>query len=212
MPDGNTVLTDPPAPAPAPAAEPAPVPAAEPAPAPAPASEAKPAQPERVVPEKYDLKLPDGAEFVKDTDLAAIAEEAKAFKLTNEEAQRLVESRVKERKSFVDAQVAEHETRVKAWAEDLRKDPEIAGKDGAVYGANIAGAKLVINKFASPALRELLNKSGYGNHPELVRMMVNISKAMKEDSFHTGEDLGKTGGKVITENQLAAKLYPTNSK
>lgn len=229
MPDGNTALTDPtpaptpapanapapapapgPAPAPAPAPTPAPGPAPAPAPAPAPSPEPKKEDPPaRVVPDKYELKLPADVEHLSEADLATVAEEAKALNLTNEEAQKLVESRAKDRATFIEAQMTAHKQRVETWAADLKKDPEIAGQDGAVYDANIARAKMVVAKFASPALIKMLNDSGYGNHPELVRMMVNIGKAMKEDSFHPGKgDHGNTSQPSTSPNADFAKaLY-----
>jgi hypothetical protein len=157
---------------------------------------------EPVVPEKYDLKLPDGS-VLQVTDIETTASLAKEFKLSQEDAQKLLNQRSNERAEFLKGQQDFLKSEVVAWGKALTADKEIAGEKGTEYKPNVALAKQAINRFASPDLIQILNETGYGNHPELVRMMVRIGKAMREDKFHPGD--GKTGG---TENDIANKFYP----
>ena len=159
------------------------------------------------VPEKYQLKLPEGSPL-KEADLTAVAEEAKALGLSQENAQKFLESRSKVVASLIEGQKQQLETAVAGWAESIKTDSEIAGKDGKDYDANVSRARLVIEKFGSPELKKALNETGLGNHPELVRLMVRVGKGMKEDSFHDGK---KTSQSVMDENAIASKFYPTHT-
>lgn len=47
-----------------------------------------------------------------------------------------------------------------------------------------------MDKFGSPELKQYLNETGLGNHPELVRIFANIGKAMSEDGLVTGNSGG----------------------
>lgn len=161
------------------------------------------------IPEKYDLKLPDGSMF-SEAEILAVAEDAKALGLSQENAQKLLETRNNDRAKYVEGQKQVLSDTVQAWAKALPSDPEIAGKDGTEYQANIARAKLALNKFGSSKLREELDKTGFGNHPELVRLMVRVGKAMREDSFHTGDNKG--GAPTGDPDQVRADKFYSTSK
>lgn len=144
------------------------------------------------VPEKYELKIAKDS-LVDESELAEIAEEAKALKLSQEDAQKLVERRSADRAKYMDSARAKLADTVQGWRESLAKDAEIGGKGGSEYDANIARARLAINKFGTPELKKALNETGYGNHPEVVRFMIRVGKALKEDSFHTDSKHDKGG-------------------
>lgn len=160
------------------------------------------------LPEKYDLKLPEGSMFSAD-EILAIEGEARELGLNQEKAQKLLESRNEDRAKYREGQQQVLADTVKAWADALPSDPEIAGKDGTEYAANVARAKQALNKFGSPKLKEELNKTGLGNHPELVRLFVRVGKAMKEDNFHTGNTTG-TVQSGDPEKARAGRFYTTS--
>ena len=62
-----------------------------------------------------------------------------------------------------------------AWQEESRTDAEFGGDD---FDDNLAVAKDMLLRYSTPKLRDLLNESGLGNHPELIRMLVRAGKAM----------------------------------
>lgn len=136
-------------------------------------------QSERIVPEKYDLKLPDGS-LLDAKALAQVNEFAKANKLTNQEAQAVLERESNAIASYVESQKAAVAEKQKAWIESVKTDKEIGG-DG--LGKNVEMAKRVIDRYGSDAFRQALNESGLGNHPELVRLLVRVGKAMSEDQL-----------------------------
>lgn len=151
-----------------------------------PASKDGTATPESKAPEKYSLKLPDGGR-IDEHDLATIETIARQQGWTNDEAQ----ARVTEHAAAIDAQSAR-------FLDDTKRD--------AAYG----GARLDDTlKFATRALdklrpkgtprgdgfRALLDKSGYGNHIEVVSLLADLGKAMAEDGAGAGgagSDSGET--------------------
>lgn len=88
---------------------------------------------------------------------------------------------------------------VEQWGESLKTDKEFGGDK---YDANMASAKSVIDKFGTPELTQLLNESGLGNHPEMVRFVYRISQPMKDSPVFTGGGTG-TDTRTFTE-----KMYP----
>lgn len=159
-----------------------------------------------VVPEKYDLKLPEKSPLTP-VELEATSALAKDLKLSQEQAQRLVDIRHQDRVDLLQGQQQFFDEQVDAWVGAVQKDEEISGKDGTLYRDNVARAKQVINRYGSPELVKALNQTRLGNHPELVRMMVRIGKAMREDSFEGGEGAGTRTRTGDPYQNAADKLY-----
>ena len=89
----------------------------------------------------------------------------------------------------------------KEWAEAARNDQEYGG---AQFEQSIAIAKRALDQFGNPALSEMLAHSPMGNHPEVIRFLINVGKAVSEDNFVTGT--ARNGG-VKTDADLAQALY-----
>jgi hypothetical protein len=222
-PDGHV---DPaPAADPAPAVDPAPVdpapadPVAPPAdpvgdgtvlggepPAADPADPAAPPEPEGA-PEAYDLKAPEGSTL--DTDALAIAEPVlRDLGLTNEQAQKLTDAYAQIVPKVAERMQSEQATQItaqrKAWADEAKADPEIGGAN---WKASITASAKALDRLGAPAgspFRELLNVTGLGNHPEMIRMFSKVGAAIGEDSdFVRGEA-------APTEKNAARILYPND--
>lgn len=129
-------------------------------------------------PEKYELKLPDQSP-VDPKRLEAIAAEAKAANMTQEQAQSLVE---REHKMMTDL-IQSHQDRINGWMKESIADKEIGGPD---INRNIELAKRLVDTFGSPLLKKQLEDSGMGQHPELLRLFVRLGKAYGEDRLVTG--------------------------
>lgn len=138
---------------------------------------AKPADAEVV----YDFKVPEGVELD-----AAMTDEfkaiAKELKLPADAAQKVVDLAAKREQARADAFVKQ----VDDWAKALPADKEFGGD---AYQENMAVAKKTIDTFGSPELVSLLNSSGMGNHPEVVRLAFKIGKALSEDTFVKGKQV-----------------------
>lgn len=163
---------------------------------------AKPAEKAaEAAPVEYEFKLPEGVDL-KGEALDELKAFAKEKGLTQEEAQKLANLGAKQAQGFA-AQVVEQQKAATAkWAEETTSDKEIGGDK---LPENLAVAKQALDKFGSPALKALLNQSGLGNHPEVVRFMVKAGKAISEDGRIISGDAGQSDrAKTPLEN----RLYP----
>jgi hypothetical protein len=148
------------------------------------------------VPEAYEFKMPEGmtADPARAEEFSAVAKE---LKLTQEQAQKLVDLDVKRSQD----QLTAHAETVKTWATELKADKEFGGDN---LPATTTACKKVMDQFATPALREYLDASGLGNHPELVKFVANIGKSLSEDSF-------VRGGPTTTPTDSAKRFYPNSN-
>jgi hypothetical protein len=159
------------------------------------AGEEKPG--EQKAPEKYaDFEMPEGIEL--DAKLLEGAtpilrelglDQAKAQKLVSvlathqaEQAQAFTEQLKDEAFAFTQARsmLQQH---VDNWAKALKSDAEIGGKN---FDANVQTAQRAIARFGSPALKDVLNKTGLGNNPEFVRFCLKVGHLVSEDSTALG--------------------------
>lgn len=121
-------------------------------------------------PEKYELKLSENSLLHKGV-LDRVAAYAKAQGLSQVDAQSVVKAQEEDVKAFIEDQKAQ-------WKAEVLADKEIGGE---ALKENITLANGVLEKYGSATLKADLTKSGYGNHPELVRMLVKIGKASAND-------------------------------
>lgn len=172
-----------------------------------------------VVPEKYELKLPDGSTFQPDF-VTRTADTARALGLSNEAGQKLLDAQIAEVSKAttvaVDAAKAEqleamqpggaiwteHQTQ---WQTKALADAEIGGSPEKLQ-ANVDLALKVVNKFATADTKKFFQDTGLGSHPELVRIFARIGKQMSEASLVMP---GASGSLATTEEQRLAKRYPT---
>lgn len=153
-----------------------------------------------------EAKKPEGApeayewgETQFDTEvLSAFGEVAKELNLTQEAASKVLDKMAPVMQS---RQQAQFEATRAEWAESSKADPEFGGDK---LQENLGIARKAMDAFATPALKELLNESGLGNHPEVIRLFVKAGKAISEDKVITGAQ-----GAGETFN--AKRLYPNSN-
>lgn len=165
----------------------------------------KPVDPADKVPEdgKYSLKMPDGVEL--DGELAeALGPEFKELGLTNGQAQKLVDKYIAIQQQRAASQSEGFAKVVEGWANDAKKDPEIGG---AKWDASVAAAQRAVNRLGTPALKEYLNASGGGNHPELIRFMAKAGAMIAEDNPASG-GAGGAGKPVDPAHLIFANDVP----
>lgn len=124
-----------------------------------------------------ELKFPEHADAGLVDGFKAWAKEAK---VEGKSAQTLVDLVIARSKAHEEAQTAAYAKQDAEWKQQLADDKEIGG---AHLEANRALAAKAIERLGSPGLRQLLEKSGLGNHPDLVRFAVKVGKALSEDSI-----------------------------
>jgi hypothetical protein len=152
-----------------------------------------PKAPEPQVPEAYDLKMPDGIELDQASadEFTAIAKE---LKLDQGSAQKLADIAAKQAQRQVEA----HSKLVESWVDKVKADKDIGGDR---LEENLGIARKALDTFGTPELRDVLNASGLGNHPEVIRAFLKAGKAISEDKFVTGSPKG-------AETDIARKLFP----
>lgn len=180
---------------------------------------AKPAAPDPldVVPEdgKYTLTMPEGVEPDGEL-LEALGADFKDLGLTNKAAQRLADKFIAVNQARVEKHLSTPAGMYSAlshqffleqgtpdtWEGKAKVDTEIGGER---WNSTKVNAQRVVNQFATPAFREVMNKTGFGNHPEVIRFVSKVGDAIKEDNPATG---GAEGASKPAE--AAYRLFPND--
>lgn len=167
------------------------------------------------VPEAYELKVTTKDAEGKDVDVEidpVLLEKAtpvlKDVGLTNEQANK-VASLVPEIQARIEQKQADDFAAMKAqWAKDAQADTEIGGANWKET-QNLAAKAL--DKFIGPAVndkgeknpfRQMLDDTGLGNHPEMIRAFRNVGAAIAEDGSMPRSD------HAIQKKSREEELYP----
>lgn len=126
---------------------------------------------------------------------------AKELGLSQDQAQKLADKAISRGEEASARQVEMVEAAKAEWAGAVRADKEIGGD---ALDANLGIAKKALQAFGTPELTALLNESGLGNHPEIIRAFYRAGKAISED----GVILGGQGG---AQKGDARRLYPNSN-
>jgi hypothetical protein len=154
-------------------------------------------------PDKYEFKAPEGHTYDPQI-LSAFSETAKSLNLTQEAAQQFLDSMAP---AVAQRQQAQIEAIRTEWVSKANSDAEIGGDQ---MPQRLSVARKALDAFGTPELRELLNESGLGNHPEIIRAFYRAGKAISEDTYVGGSaGSGKPAPKDF--GQTAAALYPNQS-
>jgi len=134
-------------------------------------------------PDSYDLKLPEGFDAPEGL-MASFKEMAKELKLSNEDAQKMVDLAVKQAQEIDSRNQQVWAAQREAWREELTEDPKYGGKN---LEATLRDAARVFRLYGNEAVVEALNAFGLGDHPEFVKMFARIGRAFREDRLVEGE-------------------------
>ena len=156
-------------------------------------------------PDKYEFntKVTDAPEELDPEVITAFGEVAKDLNLPQEAAQKVLDKvapviQAKQAKVLEQAKLD--------WANDSQADKEFGGEN---LKANLDIAKSALDAFGTDALKSLLEESGFGNHPEIIRFMFRAGQAISEDSYvgnsEGADPSGSNGPKDF--NAIANSLY-----
>lgn len=138
---------------------------------------------DEAVPEAYgDFTLPEG--FDPDTELAdEFKAWAKDMEMTQTEAQAAADLGTKMvQRTLAKQQTAWNDT-IEGWQQAARNDADYGGD---TFDENLSKAKGVLKKFGSEKLKQDLDAYGFANHPELIRVFVNIGNYLNPGEADTG--------------------------
>ncbi len=131
-------------------------------------------------PLSYDsVKPADGVSF-NDQDWEAFKTLAAEMKLSPKQVQKLADFESACAKRKAEENLAQKQQQISAWANETR----------ALYGAEleqeITYALRAANTFGGPDLRALLEETGLGNHPVVIRTLSGIGRTISEDACPGG--------------------------
>ena len=156
-------------------------------------------------PEKYEFnnKVADAPDELDPEVLTAFGDVAKELNLPQDAAQKVLDKVA----PVIQARQAKaiEQTKVE-WATQSKSDSEFGGES---LTDNLNVAKASLDTFGTDALKSLLQETGLGNHPEVIRFMYRAGKAISEDSY-VGNSQGANaqGSKVPKDfNGIANALY-----
>lgn len=154
----------------------------------------------QTTPDAYaDFVMPEGV-TVNSELLAEATPIFKELGLSQEQAQKLVDFQAKQVQASSQSQVDAFDQLMKDWQTQSKNDKEFGGDK---FEENVGIARTAIDKFGTPELKQLLEEHGVGNHPEVIRFMVNVGKLTAEDVP------GNTTTPTSKAQDRVSLLYPT---
>lgn len=149
--------------------------------------------PARVIPETYELTAPDGMTI--DADL--LTEATPIFKeagLSNDQAQAILPAAKslveKTQQATVQNLIDAGNQQRKAWLDAAKADEQIGG---AKWDASLHSAGRALDALGHAEgsdFRTTLNETGFGNHPEMIRIFARIGEMVGEDGDFVRGDAG----------------------
>lgn len=153
-------------------------------------------------PEQYELKS-DAESHVDGETLDHFKDVCRELNLSQKAAQTILE---KMSPKFQEQQSQQIEHIKQQMAEATKADKEVGGDN---LQKNLSVAKGALEKFGTPELRQLLEKTGLANNSEVIRLLYRVGKSTSSDSeFVSGKNSGGSNSVNGFENH-ANLLYPS---
>lgn len=134
-------------------------------------------------PEEYDFSSifeGEDAPQLNEETLKEFTSLLKEDNLTQEQANRYMGMAQKLQQQWLN-EVTQHHVNTRAdWRQQAQVDAEFGGDK---FKENLALAKQARDEFGSENLGKLLDETGLGDHPEVIRFFVNVGKANSEHGF-----------------------------
>jgi hypothetical protein len=143
-----------------------------------------------VVPETYEFKMPDGT-ALDASAVEIVSPVLKKLGVSQEGAQELADAYM----GIQAKQVAQQSER---WLAESRADKEIGG---AKWDETTRLAQKAFAEFATPELKALVESTGLGNHPALLKTFVALAKRSAQDTH-----IPATAS--YTDDDRATRLFP----
>ena len=156
-------------------------------------------------PDQYEFqtKVADAPEELDPDVVTAFGDVAKDLDLPQDAAQKVLDKMA----PVIQAKQAKVLEQVRSdWANDSQSDTEFGGE---ALAANLDVAKTALDTFGTDSLKSLLQETGFGNHPEIIRFMYRAGKAISEDEY-VGSSMGANaqGSNIPKDfNGIANALY-----
>jgi len=155
----------------------------------------KPAGDKPAEPEAYELSAPDGYPM-GEAELKQLNAMCKEAKLSKEQGEAVLKYLHGNYTAYQESQAAQ----IKKWVEEARADKEFGGDK---FDENVADARKGLATFDTDgSIRQMLEETGYGSNPAVLKIFARVGKALGEDR------LVGSGGKAKEDKPLEDRLWP----
>ena len=148
---------------------------------------------------EYEFETPEGFEAFDEALAAKFVDIAAEVNLPNDVAQKMVDLYAQELTAQHEAEMEDWDNTLNEWKNESMKDTEIGGSQ---LETSVNDARVALNTFGTSEIKNILEDTGLGNHPEVIRMLAKIGKAVRSDNF----EFGRSSEPQKTAAQL---LFPT---
>ena len=153
--------------------------------------------------ETFSVKAPEGAEAYQ-ADFDKFAGDMDGWLKANPNAsarEALAEAAARQAKLVGESQaqaMAQRDQQISAWGDELKADKDFGGE---AFDKNVATAIKGLEAVGSPELRQMLDQTGLGSHPEIVRAFKKVGELVADAPFATGAQPAQSASP-------AARMYP----
>ena len=158
---------------------------------------------EKPADEPFSVKAPEGAEAYQ-ADFDKFAGDMDGWLKANPNAsarEALAEAAARQAKLVGESQaqaMAQRDQQISAWGDELKADKDFGGE---AFDKNVATAIKGLEAVGSPELRQMLDQTGLGSHPEIVRAFKKVGELVADAPFATGAQPAQSASP-------AARMYP----
>lgn len=153
--------------------------------------------------EPFSVKAPEGAEAYQ-ADFDKFAGDMDGWLKANPNAsarEALAEAASRQARLVGESQaqaMAQRDQQISAWGDELKADKDFGGE---AFDKNVATAIKGLEAVGSPELRQMLDQTGLGSHPEIVRAFKKVGELVADAPFATGAQPAQSASP-------AARMYP----
>ena len=137
-------------------------------------------------------------------NLESFTQACKEAKLTKAQAEAMLNWHKQFAGDVSKLQAQQESAQIRQWQDEILRDPEIGGSH---WKATVADSRKALNAFDTDGkLRTLLKSMHADYHPDVVRVIARVGRAMGEDKF-----IGSRGESSGKERPLEERMWPNMS-
>ncbi len=161
------------------------------------------------VPEQYTFSTPEGQPDLQTETLTQFTDLARQLGLSNAKAQAALDWYRENILLGINRRQQDlQQTVTQGWQQEIREDRELGGEK---MKQTLRTAQGLIKEYPRSAeFTKMLNETGIGNHPEMVRFIHHWGKGLQEDRQLLGGR--NSGGRSMTQEQFQALRPPERAK
>lgn len=158
---------------------------------------------EKLADEPFSVKAPEGSEAYQ-ADFDKFSGDMDGWLKANPNAsarEALAEAASRQARLVGESQaqaLAQRDQQISAWGDELKADKDFGGE---AFDKNVATAIKGLEAVGSPELRQMLDQTGLGSHPEIVRAFKKVGELVADAPFATGAQPAQSASP-------AARMYP----